>query len=308
MKIEQGASNYSTFPDRSTPTPGCLTYLLGETRFFTVMPPDDPHADAAPPQPASARPLQPIEDAPGPTNWLDKNPWATFVLPFAVFLAVGTLEPTPEHPTNLVIEIPYSAYPWVYTFKVALSIAAVFVVRRGYAQFPLSVSPLAFAVGAVGVVAWVGITHLQLEKRLLDPLGLGWMVDLGQRSAFNPFEQWPDNLAVAYAFLVVRFVGLALMVPVIEEFFLRGLVMRYFVSPDWWKVPFGTVNAAAILAGTLVPVAMHPAEMLAAAVWFSMVTWLMVRTRNIWDCVAAHATTNLLLGAWVVYSGQWYFL
>ena len=36
-----------------------------------------------------------------------------------------------------------------------------------------------------------------------------------------------------------------------------------------------------------------------------MVTWLMVRTRNIWDCVVAHAITNLLLGIYVVSTGEW---
>ena len=50
---------------------------------------------------------------------------------------------------------------------------------------------------------------------------------------------------------------------------------------------------------------MHPGELLAAFVWFSMVTWLMVRTRNIWDCVVAHAVTNLLLGIYVVTTGNW---
>jgi hypothetical protein len=62
------------------------------------------------------------------------------------------------------------------------------------------------------------------------------------------------------------------------------------------------------VAGTLVPVLMHPAELFAAAVWFSMITWLMAQTKNIWDCVAAHAVTNLCLGVWVLASGDWYFL
>ena len=48
----------------------------------------------------------------------------------------------------------------------------------------------------------------------------------------------------------------------------------------------------------------HP-EILAALVWFSLVSWLMVRTRNIWDCVAAHAVTNLMLGIHVVGTGHW---
>ena len=102
----------------------------------------------------------------------------------------------------------------------------------------------------------------------------------------------------------MRFFGLVAVVPVIEEFFLRGFVMRFVVERDWWETPFGKVNGLAIVLGTLVPMLMHP-ELLAALVWFSMITWLMVRTRNIWDCVAAHAVTNLILGVYVVYSGCW---
>jgi membrane protease YdiL (CAAX protease family) len=48
----------------------------------------------------------------------------------------------------------------------------------------------------------------------------------------------------------------------------------------------------------------HP-EKLASLAWFSLVSWLMVRTKNFWDCVAAHAVTNFLLGVWVVTTGDW---
>jgi membrane protease YdiL (CAAX protease family) len=81
--------------------------------------------------------------------------------------------------------------------------------------------------------------------------------------------------------------------------------MRFVVREDWWAVPFGQVTRLAAVVGTAVPMMMHPAELLAALVWFSLVTWLMIRTKNIWDCVAAHATTNLLLGIYVVTQHQW---
>ena len=113
---------------------------------------------------------------------------------------------------------------------------------------------------------------------------------------------------MAWAFLAVRFFGLVLVVAVIEEFFLRGFLMRFAIQNHWWEVPVGQVNTAAVVVATLVPVAMHPAELLAAAVWFSMVTWLLVKTRNIWDCVAAHAITNLLLGIYVVATGNWHLM
>jgi membrane protease YdiL (CAAX protease family) len=77
------------------------------------------------------------------------------------------------------------------------------------------------------------------------------------------------------------------------------------MATDWPRVPFGHANRLAILVGTVVPMLTHPGELLAAAVWFSMVTWLMLRTRNIWDCVIAHAVTNGILGLYVVFSDTW---
>ena len=161
-------------------------------------------------------------------------------------------------------------------------------------------------------------TKLQLEAKMLGPLfdnrfgemvGLSGMFDAeATRSAYNPLKELADRPAVAWGFLAVRFVGLALVVPIIEEFFLRGFLMRFVMVRDWWKVPFGEVNTTAVVLGTVVPMLMHPAELLAAAVWFSMVTWLMVKTRNIWDCVAAHMITNLLLGIYVVASGDWHLM
>lgn len=107
-----------------------------------------------------------------------------------------------------------------------------------------------------------------------------------------------------YGFLLVRFFGLALLVPVIEEAFLRAFLMRFVMHDNWTEIPFGTVNRMALAAGILVPVLYHP-EKLAALVWFSLVTWLMVRTKNFWNCVVAHSVTNLLLGIYVVTTGSW---
>jgi uncharacterized protein len=236
-----------------------------------------------------------------------KNPWLVFLLPFVVFMIVGSFEPTLEKAGGSIVglSIPYSQYPLVYTLKIILTIAAIIYVLPGYREFPFRVSPLAVAVGVVGVVLWIGICRLDIEHLYLQPilekLGLGWLIGDG-RPGFNPLEQLKDRPQWAWAFLTVRFIGLALVVPVIEEFFLRGFAMRFVMEKDWWKVPFGTVNRVAIVVGTVLPMLSHP-ELLATAVWFSLVTWLMLRTKNIWDCVIAHAVTNLLLGVYVVVMG-----
>ncbi len=237
------------------------------------------------------------------------------MLPFVIFILGNTLEPTQKGYEWFGIAVPYVAYPFFYIAKIALTMVALAVVWRGYRQFAFRVSPLSILVGAVGVVLWVGICKLRLESKLLEPLGglleplgLTWLTEIGQRSAYNPLEQWPDAPLVAYGFLAVRLWGLAIIVPLVEEFFLRGFVMRFVVAAEWWNVPFGTLTRTAVVVGTLLPILMHPAgEMLAVAVWFSLVTWLMARTKNIWDCVAAHVVTNLLLGIYVIASGEWQF-
>ncbi|MBN2216496.1 MAG: CAAX prenyl protease-related protein [Pirellulales bacterium] len=250
---------------------------------------------------------------------LDQQPWIVFLLPFIVFMLATSLEPTPERAGGaLGLSIPYAYYPWAYTAKIVLTLAAVAAVWPGYRRFPLRVSPWAILVGAAGVVVWIGLCKLGLEAKLLAPLvdnrlgealGLSKMFDPATtRSAYNPFEELAGSPAAAWGFLAVRFAGLALVVPVIEELFLRGFLMRFVMARDWWDVPFGKVDAMAVVVGTVAPMLMHPAELLAAAVWFSMVTWLMVKTRSLWDCVVAHMVTNLLLGVYVVQTGEWQFM
>ena len=205
-------------------------------------------------------------------------------------------------------QLPYRHYPVVYTAKVALTCIAMLIVFPGYRTFPFRVSWLAVLVGSVGIVLWIGICKLDLEQEILPSLGLGSFVASGERSAFNPLEQLANNKAWAYGFLAIRLFGLAVVVPIIEEFFLRGFVMRFVMHDNWHQIPFGHVNRTAVIVGTALPMLMHPAELVAAFVWFSMVTWLMVRTRSIWDCVVAHMVTNALLGAYVIWSGDWHLM
>jgi CAAX prenyl protease-like protein len=245
---------------------------------------------------------------------LRENPWLVCLLPFVVFMLVGSFEPTPPATNGepaakswFDLGIEYRHYPLVYTVKIVLTVAAMIFVWPGYRKFAWRLNwTLPLAVGIFGAVAWIGLANLQ--HAVLAQADSGWLKSLGARSAFNPLEELKDQSLLAYGFLAVRFFGLVLVVPVIEEFFLRGCVMRYVVSERFWEVPFGNVNRAAVIAGTLIPVLMHPQEALAAAVWFSAVTWSMIRTRNIWDCVLAHAITNLLMGIYVVASGQWWLM
>ena len=61
---------------------------------------------------------------------LQQHPWVTFLLPFLVYMVMGSFDPAPEAAGGKAIglAIPYSAYPWLYAAKIALTIAAVLFV------------------------------------------------------------------------------------------------------------------------------------------------------------------------------------
>ena len=244
----------------------------------------------------------------GGSPFWNEYAWLPFIGPFFLYLVVSSLAPRPDAPGGMFgLSIPYSGYPWFYTAQILLTAAAVGVCWRVYREFPVRVSLLSVAVGVVGIVVWIGVCKLNLEQRLLVPIGLGSIVEQGERAGYNPFEQL-GSLGAAWSYLGIRFFGLVAVVPLIEEFFLRGFVMRYILSRDWLDVPFGTITRAVLWTAPIYGVLTHPGEAFAAALWFGLVTWLMVKTKSIWDCVVAHAVTNLLLGVWVLITGDWYFL
>lgn len=262
-----------------------------------------------------------VQTTPDPAIWgrFARAPVLAFLLPLAAYMLLAEFEPKPPDPATGAEQdnwfgLTYSQYPLAYAVRLGLSFVVLgFCWRPIIHQFPLRVSWLSIVVGIVGVVLWIGICALQPEKPLVELLGpenpLVLLLGLGPRTAYNPVEQLANQPAYVYwAFLTVRFIGLAVLVPITEELMLRGWLMRHLETdgyhPEFWQVAFGKASAMTIVIGTAFPMLYHP-EKMASLVWFTMVTWLMIRTKNFWDCVTAHAVTNFLLGVWVVMMNDW---
>ena len=196
-----------------------------------------------------------------------------------------------------VLQLNKNSYPYTYVCVIGMTTALVVMFGWGYFKAPFSVSYLSVLVGLVGIVAWIGIT--ELDRMTLDLGGFS------ERPSFNPFDELKDS-GWMWQFIGIRFFGLVIIVPLVEEFFIRGFLMRYVDDPDWDLIPLGIGNTAGWLSPTIYGVVAHLTEPVAALVWFSMVTLLYKKTGSIWDCVVAHAVTNLCLGIYVVYFGAWY--
>ena len=170
-----------------------------------------------------------------------KHRWLIFLLPFLVYMLLGESEPAADRSAgdNSRRSIPYCLLSLVYTLKIALTLGAIALVLPGYRQFPLRLTPWAIAVGAVGVFVWVGLCLLgaDLAVRLDQTFSLHWLTGLGARPAYNPFQQLSAHPALAWGFLAVRFLGLVVVAPIIEEFFLRGFLMHGSSTPAGGESP-----------------------------------------------------------------------
>ncbi|MFO7907116.1 MAG: CAAX prenyl protease-related protein [Planctomycetota bacterium] len=256
---------------------------------------------------------------------LERHPWLPFVLPFAVFMLSGFLEPSTQadpvspRPASSVAtdspetkprersgdEFPALSYPVAYTLRIALTGFAILLVIPTWAKIPWGYSPWAVAVGLLGGALWIGICQLNIADHVLRGLGLEHWSWFGARASFDPYTALGDTPAMMVSFLAVRLVGLACMVPLIEEFFLRGFLMRFIEKADWWTIDLGTVGQKAAITATVYGILAHPAEPLAAAAWFSLITVLHARTGSLWNCVLAHAITNGMLGLYVLTFRDW---
>ena len=189
-----------------------------------------------------------------------------------------------------------SWYPATYTIAcLAALIGVLFALPVYLKKVPFRISPFAVTVGVVGVVLWVGIWWLNKHY------GPG---HAGSRAAFNPFVELADNPAWMWTFLGIRLLGMVIVIPIAEEFFLRGFLMRYCEDVDWDQIPIGEATWRG-WAGILAYACLSHTETAAALVWFGMITWMYLKTKNIWDCVVAHSVTNGLLAVFVLATGTW---
>ncbi len=234
-------------------------------------------------------------------------PTFKYLAPFLVLAIVGLFSPTPLEPEfdEPQFRLPFGQQILVYVAAQAALMTTAIAVgwRVAMKPFPVRLSLLAVSVGIVGAILWIAICQLQVESAGIQALGLGaWFPT---RAGLNPFLYF-DSSTTLGLFLLLRFSILVILVPVAEEWLIRGWLVRWWTSPDgWYESSLSRVSLASLMMVVVYAVLTHPHEALAAIVWFSLVSWLMVKTGNLFDCIVAHGVTNLLLGIFVIFSEQW---
>lgn len=245
-------------------------------------------------RPVGRVPQGPDQDGHGPAR-----PWLACVVPLVVYSLAGSLEPVAAGGgLAAAVGIPPSAYPIAYIVRLAATaavLATAWPAVRSWLGRPTWWPPL---LGLALAVPWIVLADLQRQA--------GW--GFSGRSAFDPFAHFVAQPALAWGFLAVRWLGLVVIVPIVEELFLRGFLMRFVIDEAFWRVPYGMLTPAAAAACAIYAAASHPAEAVAAVGWFAIVSGIALATRKPVDCILAHAGTNLAIGGYVLATGNWWLM
>ncbi len=215
------------------------------------------------------------------------------VYPFVLFLGMNLLLFVAEG--SLQWEHPDAAW-WqqepmllIYPLQVLVCGAYLWYVRRGIPRdWSWRASALGALFGVVGIAAW------------LVPYVAGWIPAEGGFAPEEVLGQGTAATALQYGF---RFARAVLIVPLVEELFWRGFLMRWCVNRDFPQtVPLGTHSWLAYVVTTAAFMLVHnPVDYAGAWVYGSLAYALVVLTRRLTPAFVMHAVANFIMGWCAVY-------
>jgi uncharacterized protein len=220
------------------------------------------------------------------TDAVPRNQATAYVAPLAAFVALMALE--------RVLSIPPTV---AYPVRLAVVCATLLLASRSAIPLRPSAPWASVAVGAAVFAIWVGPDAL---------FGAAYRHHWLFENAITgkAASSLPPGLKTPAWFLAVRAFGCTALVPILEELFWRGWLMRWITRHDWWMAPIGEYAPKAFWIVALLFASEHGPYWevgLAAGVVYN--SWL-IRTRNLADCVLAHAVTNGILSVYVLLTGQ----
>jgi exosortase E/protease (VPEID-CTERM system) len=207
-----------------------------------------------------------------------ENPAAPYLMPFLVILAA-----------SMISRAASSGFEWFYPLRLFGALAALWVYRARYKD-------LDWRVGMLSVLVGVGVFALWL--------GLDRLAGAGSNEAMQSgLAALPAGARVAW--LVFRTLAGVVTVPIAEELAFRGFLIRRLISADFEALSAKEFTWLSLVGSSLVFGLMHGSRWIAGTVAGLLYAAVFLRRGRIGDAVAAHATTNALLAAWVLVTGDW---
>lgn len=208
------------------------------------------------------------------------------ILPFAAYISFIFIADMLER-----VGLSAAQLLWVYPVKIMLVAGLLALCWRNYSElqigwFTLPVLASSLLVGLIVFLIWINT-------------GYGWMV-MGPSNGYDPRALgilfWP--------MVLVRWLGAALVVPVMEELFWRSYLMRYLEGERFEEVLPSQLKFKSFIITVILFGVEHNlwfAGMLAGLAY----GLLYRRYGSLWVPILSHAVTNGVLGVWVVVTSSW---
>lgn len=219
------------------------------------------------------------------------------ILPFALFMGCIAAEGALHFFSRQgFLSLTPGTFLYLYPIRAISAGLALFLLRSHYNEISLRelATPLktvvSLALGLLVFILWIK---------------MDWT--LGSQSTpegFNPTligDPITRNIIIAS-----RLAGAAIIVPVMEELFWRSFLIRYIIEKDFTLVPIGLFTWPSFLV-SVVLFGLEHHYILAGIMAGIAYSALLYYTRSITHCILSHAATNLLLGLYVLQTGNWHF-
>lgn len=174
-----------------------------------------------------------------------------------------------------------------YPVRLVAVVIPLWLYRREYAAMRWSCSWQALAIGVLVLGIWVA-----RRPGVMSGLPTHWA------PAVNPMTAW------TYIWLLARVIGSVVTVPLAEELAFRGFLTRRLISANFDTVPPGRFTWTSFAVSSLAFGVLHDRwlEGTMAGMLYALAYY---RRGSLGDAVAAHATTNALLSADALITGDW---
>lgn len=214
-------------------------------------------------------------------TWLRAMPFGIYL----VFLALASALPL----------LPGVDARWLYPAKIGAVAVSLAILWHRFEE-------LARPRWTIPEVVWACVAGVAVFAAWIS-LDVSW-ASIANGKELVGFDPRRNDGSIEWLLALPRLAGAALVVPVMEELFWRSLVMRWLDSQDFLRLSPASTSVGAMLASSVLFGLEHDlwlAGILAGIAYGELYR----RSGNLWTPILAHATTNLLLGLWVLGTGTW---
>lgn len=217
---------------------------------------------------------------------LRRHPAVPYIAPFIVFIAILAVKG----------RLPVSEAVLYAGWTIAVAITLL-VFSKDVLDLRLRNPAGTVLIGVAVFVIWIG------PDLLFPGYRSHWLFQnqiTGELNASITEAGRSDPVIIA-----LRVLRAVVLVPMVEELFWRGFLMRWLIRPAFETVPLGSYSPGAFWITAILFASEHGPYWDVGLIAGAIYNYWLVRTRSLGDLIWAHAITNGALSAYVLLSHNW---